>query len=276
MTNSHTTRASTSPFSHWLALSSLLLPLLLHPAHAADDTINPDRPDFVDSSDVVGRGHVQVETGFASERGTADGVRSRLSSTPVLLRFGVSDTFELRVETDGWLHQRTDGPGAAMHTRDSGYADASLGVKWHGLDAAGNAPSLGVILHADLDSGSAPFRGDGIRPSLHLAAEWDLPADMSLGVMPGLSWERNAEGQRYTNALLGVVLDKSWGEHLRSFVEVSAPQIARARNGGSTMSFDTGVAYLLSRNCQVDAAVSHGLNRRTPDLSWTMGVSFKM
>jgi hypothetical protein len=37
------------------------------------------------------------------------------------------------------------------------------------------SPSLGVLLHADLPSGSRELRGHGVRPSLRLAAEWDLP-----------------------------------------------------------------------------------------------------
>lgn len=36
------------------------------------------------------------------------------------------------------------------------------------------------------------------------------------------------------------------------------------------------MAYLITNNCQVDSAVSRSLNRRTPDLSLTVGLSFKL
>lgn len=154
-------------------------------AWAADDAIVTDRPDFVESSNVVGKGRFQIETSIAFERSTRDGVRERASATPTLLRIGVSDTLELRVETDGRLRTRVTAPGASGVTT-RGYADTALGIKWHAMDAAGNAPSVGVLAHLDLDSGSGPFRASGKGASLRLAAEWELPSSMSLGVMPGV------------------------------------------------------------------------------------------
>lgn len=58
-------------------------------AHAeAEEPIKTDRPDFVESSDVVGKGRFQVETSFAFERNKDAGVRDRTTTTPTLLRFG--------------------------------------------------------------------------------------------------------------------------------------------------------------------------------------------
>jgi hypothetical protein len=239
-------------------------------SHAADDKIETDRPDFVESSEVVGKGRLQVETSFARERVRDADQVVHTTSTPTLLRVGVSDTVELRLESDGRKHEWS------REGSSSGYADASIGMKWHVSDAKGNAPAFGVLLHADLPSGSAHFRGERVRPSLRLVGEWDLPADISLGVMPGISYETNVDGKRFTNGILGIVLGKELSPRWRGFVEVSAPQIARSGNGGSQVSFDTGVAYLIKDNCQVDVAVSHGLNKRTPDLSWTVGLSFKL
>jgi len=132
-----------------------------------------------------------------------------------------------------------------------------------------------VLLHADLDSGSRAFRGQGVRPSLRVVGEWELPADYSLGVMPGVGVERDDSG-RYRYGILGVVLGKSFNERLRGFVEVAMPQIARSAHGGTQATFDTGVAYLLSDTVQVDAMFSRGLNSRTPDTAFTVGFSFKL
>lgn len=93
--------------------------------HAGDDQIATDRPDFVGSSDVVGKGRFQVETSFARERDGSGAQRLHTTSTPTLLRAGVPDTLELRVESDGRMHA-WDGSGSHR-----GYADASIGVKWH-------------------------------------------------------------------------------------------------------------------------------------------------
>jgi len=254
-----------------LQWSALCAALLCAGAAAADDeAIVTDRPDFVESSSVVGRGVFQFETSVAAERGRrgADGARTRTYSTPTLLRYGVSDTLELRLETDGRLVERGGGNG-----NSSGYGDVALGVKWHALDEAGGRPSLGFLLHADIDSGSAPFRGHGVRPSLRMAAEWELPDGYALGVMPGVFADRRDDGARYGGAIFGIVLGKSWSERFRSFVELSAPRIAHGRDGGSVLTFDVGGAWLIGQRWQLDTALSRGLNRHTPDLSVTLGIS---
>lgn len=246
------------------------------PARAADDDqIVTDRPDFVESSIAVGKGRFQLETSLAAERDHSNGVRARGVFTPTLLRYGLSDTVELRLETDGWTRQHTsiDYPPASQRT--SGMADSSLGVKWHVQDAAGAVPSMAVLVHADLPSGAAELRGHGVRPSLRLSAEWDLPDDFSIGVMPGVASQTTDDGRRFTSAMLGVSLGKDWNARWHSFVEVAAPQIARARDGGTQAILDFGAAYLVNKQCQVDTALTRGLNRRTADLGFTVGLSVK-
>lgn len=257
-----------------VALALPLLALLAFaPAHAAEP-IATDRPDFVESSNVVGNGRFQVETSLAAERNSLDGVRDRSVSTPTLLRYGISDTLELRLESDGRVRGRSTDSSGVM--RFSGTADASVGMKWHATDGGGSAPSVGVLVHADLDSGSSTLRGSGVRPSVRVVGEWELPADFSLGMMPGLSYENNDAGKRFVNGIFGIVVGKALTERFRTFAELALPQIASSKNGGTQASFNTGVAYLINDNCQVDAAVSKGLNHRTADLGVTIGLSFKL
>lgn len=253
----------------------LLLGISALAGAAEPDEIVTDRPDFVESGNVVGKGRFQIETSIAQERDKGGGFKDKTWSTPTLLRFGVGDTLELRIETDGRMRATTDNLGAGARVTESGYADVALGVKWHIADENGWRPSLGILAHADLDTGSAPFRAAGKGGSLRLAAEWELPDEFSLGVMPGLATQRGDDGGRYTSAIFGVVLGKGWTDRFRTFVEYSAPQIARARNGGSITTFDVGCAYLVADNMQVDAAVSRALNKNTPDWSWTVGFSIK-
>jgi hypothetical protein len=258
-------------------LAAAVLCLAQPSAQAAeDDTIVTDRPDFVESSKVVGKGRFQLETSFLLERDKNDVSRDRTLSTPTLLRFGVGDAFEFRVETDGRAVARSTDLFTGERTTVAGYADTALGVKWHLLDENGIEPSLAMLVHADLPSGSPALRGQGVRPSLRFAAEWELPADLSLGVMPGIGVEHNDSGTHYNYGIFGVVLGKSFSDRLRGFVEIATPQVARGVNGGTQASFDIGAAYLLSDTCQIDTMLSRGLNRRTPDLSWTVGLSIKL
>jgi len=67
------------PVRHLLAWCALSACALLSPAaSAAEEAIATDRPDVVESSDVVGHGRFQIETSVACERDERDGVRTRL------------------------------------------------------------------------------------------------------------------------------------------------------------------------------------------------------
>lgn len=243
------------------------------PAQAAEEPIATDRPDFVESSDVVGKGRFQIETSVAYEKDEHDGVSDLLRSTPTLLRIGVSEDIELRFETDGAL--RLVSQEAGVTTRERGYADLAIGAKWHVQDGdeATGKPGIAWLLHIDADSGSSAFRGQGWRPSLRMVAEWDLPKGYALGVMPGVFAERDELGGHYVGGIFAVVVGKSFSDKARGFIEFSGQQFAAQRHGGQVLTADTGVAYLLTNSVQIDTAVSWGLNKNTPDFGWTVGLS---
>jgi hypothetical protein len=240
-----------------------------------DDQINPDQPGLVESSRVVGQGRLQLETGVQWDRQRDDSSHQRTLYSPTLLRIGLGESTELRIETDGRTIIHASDPSTGVHTVTAGYADTDLGLKWHLADGPENAPSLGVLLHAALPSGSSELRGHGLRPSLRLVGEWELPHDLTLGLMPGLAIDSDDNGARYGYGILAANLGKAFNERLHGFVELAAPQIARASHGGTQASFDTGLTWLVNKDCQLDVALNHGLNHRTPDLSLAFGVSIR-
>jgi hypothetical protein len=260
-------------------LAALCLSFAAGPASAADDdTINPDRPGVVETSKVVGQGRVQIETSAQWDRLRDDTSHDRTITTPTLLRIGLGESTELRFETDGRTIVHESIPFTGEHTVTAGWADTEVGLKWHLADQQGQqivAPSLGVLLHAALPSGSSELRGHGLRPSLRLVAEWELPQDLAFGVMPGLGIDSDDNGARYGYGILAANLGKAFSERLHGFVELAAPQIARASHGGTQASFDTGLAWLVNKNCQLDVQLNHGLNHRTPDLSVAFGLSLR-
>jgi hypothetical protein len=253
--------------------------LAANAANAAgdDDAINPDRPGVVETSQVVGKGRIQLETSVQWDRQRDDGSHARTLFTPTLLRFGLGESTELRLETDGRNVIHASEPGTGSRTTTAGWADTDVGLKWHLQDApeGAGAPALGVLLHATLPSGSRELRGHGVRPSLRLVAEWALPHGLSLGVMPGLGLDSDDDGARYGYGILAASLGKEFSERLHGFVELAAPQIAHAAHGGTEASFDTGLTYLVNKDCQVDVQLVHGLNHRTPDLSLAVGLSVR-
>lgn len=240
-------------------------------AHAGD-TIATDRPDFVESSDVVGKGHVQIETSLAMEREAKNAPKTRTYSTPTLLRIGVSENVEVRMESDGFMKMSTWEAG--QKTTEQGTSDISFGLKWHVKTPADNdsGPSMAWLFHFDAPTGTRQFRGQGIRPSARLVAEWDF-GSWSAGVMPGVYIDHNDDNKRYVGGIFAAVIGTSLTERLRAFVEFAGQQLTTKKNGGNVTTLDAGLAYLITDTVQVDIAFAKGLSSATPKQQWTTGLS---
>lgn len=239
------------------------------------EPISTDRPDFVESSRTVGEGRLQFEMSVAGEHDKTDGIKTTTFTTPVLIRYGIAPRWELRLEGDGYTRQETHDSVLSTRDTESGVSETSIGVKWHTHDGGGAAPSIGWLLHADIESGSRAFRGYGARPSLRAVFEWELPNGFSTGIMPGVLLDRTETGDHYTAGIIAGVLGKSWSDRFRTFVEVAGQHIASSRHGGSTVTYAFGTAYLLTDDLQIDSAVNRGATEDTPDWAWTLGLSVR-
>jgi hypothetical protein len=247
-------------------------------AHAADpslddDVINPDRPNIANSSQVVGTGRIQLEAGLQWEHDTK--ALTRTLSTPALLRIGVHEAVELRIETDGRTIVHAVDPASGRTAATAGYADTAFGFKWHLADQDGARPAVGIIGEVTLPTGSAAVRGSGARPVLNLPLEWDLPQGWSLAVMPGAGRDSDDNRARYGYGVLAASLGRAFTERLHGFAEVAAPRIAGAAHGGTQLVADAGLTWLVNKDCQLDAMVMHGLNDRTPNLTLAFGISVR-
>lgn len=252
-------------------LLAAALAVVVLPAFAEDEPISTDRPDFVESSDTVGASHVQLETSVAWERTRAAGVATTTWTTPTLLRIGVGSQWELRVETDGWQHAHDGFDGSNA----TGFSDLALGVKYHIAMAGPAGASMAWLVHADMPSGARAVRGHGVRPSLRLSAEWDLPHDNGIGVMPGVVHDTDDQGRRFDAGILAVTFGHAWSSRLRTFVEVAGEQFASRKHGGNEVTFDTGATWLVGHDTQVDVAGSFGLSEAAPDEALTIGWSHR-
>jgi hypothetical protein len=246
------------------------------PSASADEGIVTDRPDFVESSEVVGPGRFQLETGVERPRDREGSVRTRGWSTGTLLRWGTGERTELRLETDGFnrVRVRDDATGASSSV--SGMSDLSLGVKWHARDGDAEAgmPSMAWLLHVELPTGAKALRGRGARPSLRAVAEWELPQGFSLGVMPGVAADTDDDGRRFAAGILAATLGKDFGP-LHGFVEVAGQRLASRTHGGSVVTFDTGVAWQPGPDWQLDVSLQKGLSSAAPDLQWGVGIAVR-
>lgn len=225
----------------------------------SDDLINPDRPGIADGSTVVGGRRFQIETGLTYEKrpGSWD------LQFPTLLRFGLDEHWELRIEGNGPSYIESNISGRTERT--SGYAPLSLGMKFHFQDSGGaKKPSLGVIARLFPPSGSSSFGTSVTTGDVRLVADWDVASPQwSLNPNIGVGTYQDGNGQQFT-AFLGALTMNYWPtKTLNYFVDagVISPE---SKGGTSGLTVDAGVALILNRNVQLDFSVGTGLIGLSP------------
>jgi hypothetical protein len=240
------------------------------------DRISTDRPDFLTSPDVVGKGRFQIETGALVKRDDPPGnMRTRTVTTPTLLRLGMTDNVELQLETDGRVRTRETDLLTQTTVHTHGYADTAIAIKWHARksDESKGTPGIGWVFKAMLPSASRAYRGTGVRPAVIGAFEWDLPNDMALGANAGMAYDNSDTGKRFFSGTLGAGLSKRLTDRLGIATEIVAQQLAQKKYGGNVAIADVGTTYLLTKSVQVDALVGRGLTSESPKYLFTIGIA---
>ena len=224
------------------------------PAHAQDeDYANPDRPGIADGSEVVGVKRFQIETGLQLELRNENGSKDRTLFIPTLLRLGLTDKFEARIETNGYNWERTRDPGSdVMHT--DGSAPVSVGAKYQFIERQGAAqPSVGLIGRVFPPSGSGDFRTEHWTGDLRVAADWDFAPKLSLNPNVGVAFNEDDQGRPYTAALFAMTLNFNPTKQLNLFID-TGEQFPERKNGRSSAIVDAGIAYLPTKDLQLDVS----------------------
>lgn len=253
------------------ALTALLA--LLVPNAALADEIVTDRPDVAESSETVGAGRVQVETAGDVESARRDGQRTTTWRTPTKLRLGLSQSFELHLETDGFAHDRTGGADLA----ETGMSDLDVGFKVHLLDGGGAWPSTGLLLALTLPIGSGAFTSDTYTLLPTLAMDWELTRAWGLGINVGVTAPLDNRDEQSDTLRWAVAIGRSWAplvDSLRTYIEA----FGEHGFGGdfSSVAIDGGFAWLVTPLLQLDLTMRVGLTNDAPDVGGALGLSFKV
>ena len=224
-------------------------------AATAGDEMIADRPGLGESASVVGRWHVQIETGLTWARVDRDTCAFDLPEA--LVRVGLGGSLEFRWLAPDWL--RSEGSGGA----ESGWNDTAVGLKWH-VAAGDNDLSLRGTLH--LPSGSTRWSDESVDPSGAVAWSRDLSAGWSLGATVSL----RRFGLSATSVLSpSVSLGHTLGSRASTFVEYG-----RSWEGYRPLHLvDFGSAWLPNPDTQLDLSVGLGLSDAAPDFFLGLGFS---
>ena len=248
----------------WVArVLPVLVCLVPSPAAGQEpDPIVTDRPDFTESAAVAGRGRVQVEGGWTVEE---SGEAREHSLGEVLVRIGLGDRFEVRIEPGSWIW--ADDGAADV----SGLDDAGLGLKVLVLEEQAPAiPATALLFSTSVPTGVEEIGSTEWYPEVRLALGWTLSESWSLGANAG--WARaDDESEGFDQALGSLALGRSLGERRGMFLELYGFAPVGPDEDDSAV-FDGGVTLALGPDAQLDARAGVGLTDAAPD--WLFGVGF--
>jgi hypothetical protein len=241
------------------------------------DLINADRPGIADGSTVVGAKRVQIETGFQEEFRRTDEAREHTLFFPTLLRIGISKRLEARVEGNSFTRVSEIETGIATG-HSLGLAPFSFGFKYQFDDSKGAShPSLGTIVRIFPAWGTGDFHSHHVAADARLAADWDFAPRLKLSLNPNVGVGRYEDGQgdTFVAGLFAVTLNYAPTKKLNPFVDLGL-QSPEEKAGESSIIIDTGLAYIIGRNLQLDASIGAGAHGQTPPHPFvSVGVSFR-
>jgi Putative MetA-pathway of phenol degradation len=242
-------------------------------AQSDEDLINPDRPGIADGSQTVKHGTFQVELGAERDHQVQGGADDVTLSTPLLLRYGLTDAFELRVETSGFERDTTTTIFGGDRNTASGLAPISAGFKFHFLDEDQkiHRPSLGVIGRIFAPSGSRDLRSHETTADIRLAADLDLSDRWAIN--PNIGVASYVDGGRYTAALAALTVQYNFTKKLNAFVD-GGFQSPEQKRGKASLLLDTGAAWIIGTNTQLDFSIGWSARGETvPNVFVSAGVS---
>lgn len=227
-----------------------------------DAPLVSDRPDFTESSVTVGRGVVQLESGYTFATDGDGNARLTTHSYPeLLLRCGVlSDWLELRVGQN--FASEVD-----QSIRRSGAENVYTGVKLAVTPQDGILPEMALVPQMTVPTGHDDLSGREVLPGVNWLYGWDVNDALSFGGSTQVN--RAIEGvgdETYAEWAQSCTLGYSLLDRVGAYAEWFAffPHAAQAVK--PEYYLNGGLTWRINNDIQADVRAGMGLNEAAADL----------
>jgi hypothetical protein len=231
-----------------------------------DEPLITDRPDFTEASSTVGRGVMQLESGYTYTYDSDSGGSFKAHSFPeALLRVGVlADWLEFRI---AWNYaEETTHVFGGPRTVVTGSEDLYLGFKFGLTGQEGVLPEMALVTQMTVPTGSSDLTAGETLPGIVWLYGWDLNDWLSTGAQ--------SKADRALDDVTGrpfLELSQSWtinyalAEQVGAYTEwfVIAPDGADSNH--TEHYADGGFTYRVTNNLQLDIRAGVGLNDAADD-----------
>lgn len=231
-----------------------------------DERLTSDRPDFTEASSTIGRGRIQLESGYTYVGDRGRGARTSRHSYPeVLLRIGMfADWFELRLGQNVFTESVTTN---GVRRRTTGASDLYLGAKLALTKQKGVLPETAIIIQGTVPSGANAFSTNTVTYGANYLFSWELNDTFSLAGSFQGNKAVDDTGRDYLLFAQSMSIGYKLAKNLTGYTEWFAlyPTFANDTGGGAQHYLDGGLQYFFTKNFAVDVRAGVGLSRSADD-----------
>ncbi len=225
--------------------------------------IETDRPDQTETPFSVGTANFQAENGYSIWK--AKNKETNINKVS-LLRYGLSEKFELRAEVAHDTYYNQYGLNY-----QSGVSPVEVGFKVNLIEEKGWIPKTSLITHIGLPKvASKAFKGVYTAPSFRFTTQNTLNKRQSLSVNLGGEW---STADKAFTPLYTLATGYDFSKFLYGYVELFGflPKGIQAEH-----TLAGGFAFLVNPNLQFDASGGYGLTPTATEYYWALGLSFRL
>ena len=199
--------------------------------------LTSERPDQTESSLVLSKGHIQIETGISIEDSE--------SNINTLFRIGIIDGIEMRLNSNYLMNDDIS------NLKKSSFSDFEIGAKFKILDEDNNRIKIGFLTHLSVPTAPEIFSYNEYGLLSRVLISHDIKNDSQIGYNIGYNKYNNYDGQFIYTVVYGKSLG-SFGVFFEIFGDESS--------NNSNLNFDSGITYLIDNDKQLDLSIGKGLN----------------
>lgn len=232
------------------------------------ETIRSARPGQSIGASTVGKNIFQLQSGvdYSGYENTNTGKKSNALLTNTGLRFGLTEMFEVGASFEYKTESVTENNIANHHY---GLSNMVIGIRHQISIGEGIVPGIGFQFRLRLPVMSDYYQIDHIAPSFVFVTSQQLSQSITLITNLGSSWngiDATPTGL-YTINLSGA-LTKSFGIFVENYGSLTS--------GIFETRMDTGMAWLVTNNLQLDVLGGWGNNHGLKDYFISTGVSWRI
>lgn len=246
-------------------------------AAAADEApICADRPGKATATCTVPEGSWQIETGlvdWAEQSGGGERDRSTVIGETTL-KYGITSSADIEVDVTPiqWATSRV-GP---VHESASGFGDINLLFKQQ-LTSGAATVQVTLLPFVKVPTAKRSLGNGKWEGGLLVPIGYGIPnTRLALALTPEVDWVANGDGHGRHVAMAQVVgLGWQASDRLDLSAEIWGAWDWDPAGTTRQASADASVAYVASKDVQLDAGANFGLNRVTPDVELYTGIAIR-